>query len=188
MRYETQTIPYRSDGRPMGPLGALDPSARPGGRPRKTNMREVVNAIFYLTRRGLYLAGLAPRLPALEDRLQLLRVTGSATAPGTNSSPPCGRVRGRPPAATPSPAWLHRQPVGQDRLRRTGGRHRRRQEGPWSQTPYRRGHHGFAAGRRGHGRQRGRRPSSPGGVRPDAGRTSPGWRWCRRTTSTTTTS
>jgi len=26
------------------------PSPRPGGRPRKTDMREVVNAIFYLTR------------------------------------------------------------------------------------------------------------------------------------------
>jgi putative transposase len=28
------------------------PPARPGGRPRKTTMREVVNAIFYLTREG----------------------------------------------------------------------------------------------------------------------------------------
>jgi putative transposase len=28
------------------------PQARPGGRPRKSNMREVVNAIFYLTREG----------------------------------------------------------------------------------------------------------------------------------------
>src|SRR5947209_17736182 len=28
------------------------PPPRPGGRPRKTSMREVVNAIFYLTREG----------------------------------------------------------------------------------------------------------------------------------------
>src|SRR4051812_37740501 len=28
------------------------PPARPGGRPRQTDMREVVNAIFYLTREG----------------------------------------------------------------------------------------------------------------------------------------
>lgn len=28
------------------------PPARPGGRPRKTNMREVVNALFYITREG----------------------------------------------------------------------------------------------------------------------------------------
>src|SRR5262245_9592823 len=33
-------------------LEPLIPAARPGGRPRKTNMREVVNAIFYLTREG----------------------------------------------------------------------------------------------------------------------------------------
>jgi putative transposase len=33
-------------------LGPWVPPARPGGRPRKTDMREVVNAIFYLTREG----------------------------------------------------------------------------------------------------------------------------------------
>jgi putative transposase len=33
-------------------LGPWIPPPRPGGRPRKTNMREVVNAIFYLTREG----------------------------------------------------------------------------------------------------------------------------------------
>jgi len=33
-------------------LGAWIPPALPGGRPRKTDMRAVVNAIFYLTREG----------------------------------------------------------------------------------------------------------------------------------------
>src|SRR6202051_3476804 len=33
-------------------LQALIPSARPGGRPRKTDMRAVVNALFYVTRQG----------------------------------------------------------------------------------------------------------------------------------------
>jgi len=33
-------------------LGSWIPPPRPGGRPRKTDMREVVNAIFYLTREG----------------------------------------------------------------------------------------------------------------------------------------
>jgi putative transposase len=33
-------------------LGPWIPPPRPGGRPRKTDMREVVNAIFYLTREG----------------------------------------------------------------------------------------------------------------------------------------
>jgi putative transposase len=33
-------------------LQPLIPPARPGGRPRETDMREVVNALFYLTREG----------------------------------------------------------------------------------------------------------------------------------------
>jgi putative transposase len=33
-------------------LAPLLPPARPGGRPRKTNMREVLNALFYLNREG----------------------------------------------------------------------------------------------------------------------------------------
>src|SRR3954470_1368185 len=33
-------------------LGPQIPPPRPRGRPRKTNMREVVNALFYLTREG----------------------------------------------------------------------------------------------------------------------------------------
>ncbi len=33
-------------------LEPLIPSAKPGGRPRKTNMRSVINALFYLTREG----------------------------------------------------------------------------------------------------------------------------------------
>ena len=36
----------------MGHAGARDPRARPGGRPRKTDMREVLNAIFYITHEG----------------------------------------------------------------------------------------------------------------------------------------
>ncbi len=33
-------------------LQPLMPPAKPGGRPRKTNIREVINAIFYLLRSG----------------------------------------------------------------------------------------------------------------------------------------
>ena len=33
-------------------LGPLIPDARPGGRPRKTDMRSAMNAIFYLLRTG----------------------------------------------------------------------------------------------------------------------------------------
>src|SRR6202051_2614092 len=33
-------------------LPSFLPAAKPGGRPRKTDLREVVNAIFYLNREG----------------------------------------------------------------------------------------------------------------------------------------
>src|SRR5215470_12959516 len=39
------------------------PPARPGGRPRKTNMREVVNAIFYFNREGCSWRGLPHDFP-----------------------------------------------------------------------------------------------------------------------------
>jgi putative transposase len=39
------------------------PPARPGGRPRKTDMREVVNAIFYFTREGCSWRGLPHDFP-----------------------------------------------------------------------------------------------------------------------------
>ncbi len=48
-------------------------AAKPGGRPRKTDLREVVNAIFYLNREGCTPAGPAGRLPALADRVRILR-------------------------------------------------------------------------------------------------------------------
>jgi len=46
--------PYPSDltDEQWAVLQPLIPPARPGGRPRKTNMREVLNALFYLNREG----------------------------------------------------------------------------------------------------------------------------------------
>jgi putative transposase len=46
--------PYPSDvtDEQWAVLEPLIPPARPGGRPRKTDMREVVNALFYLAREG----------------------------------------------------------------------------------------------------------------------------------------
>ena len=34
-------------------LEPLIPPAKPGGRPRRMEMREIVNAIFYVTRTGI---------------------------------------------------------------------------------------------------------------------------------------
>ena len=49
-------------------LAPFIPPAQPGGRPRTTDMREVLNAIFYLLRGGC-LALAAARVPEVEDRL-----------------------------------------------------------------------------------------------------------------------
>ena len=45
----------------------------PGGRPRKTDLRDVVDAVFYILRTGMPVALPARRLPAQEHRLALLR-------------------------------------------------------------------------------------------------------------------
>ena len=50
MKYETQTLPSDLTDAQWAILEPWIPSPRPGGRPRKTDMREVVNAIFSLTR------------------------------------------------------------------------------------------------------------------------------------------
>ena len=52
-------------------LAPLIPPAKAGGRPRSTDMREVVNAVFYVLRGGC-LAPAAEGLPALSDGLRLL--------------------------------------------------------------------------------------------------------------------
>jgi putative transposase len=44
-------------------LEALIPAAKPGGRPRTTNMREVLNAIFYLLKTGCQWANLPGDFP-----------------------------------------------------------------------------------------------------------------------------
>src|SRR6202011_766566 len=48
------------------------PAARSGGRPRTTDLRAVLNAIFYLLRTGLPVAPATPRVPAPGHRLPLL--------------------------------------------------------------------------------------------------------------------
>ena len=52
-------------------LEPLIPPAKPGGRPRSTEMRAVVNAILYLDRDFSPMACLTARVSALVDRLEL---------------------------------------------------------------------------------------------------------------------
>src|SRR6516164_4015497 len=57
--------PYPSDvtDEQWAMLEAMIPPARPGGRPRKVNIREVVNAIFYRNREGCTWRALPHDLP-----------------------------------------------------------------------------------------------------------------------------
>ena len=51
-------------------LEPLVPPARPGGRPRKHDMRAVLDALFYHAP-GVYVAGATARVPAVAHGLQL---------------------------------------------------------------------------------------------------------------------
>ena len=47
-----QVVSFGSHRRPVGHLEPLIPAAKHGGRPREVDMREIVNAMFYINRSG----------------------------------------------------------------------------------------------------------------------------------------
>src|ERR1700680_862215 len=51
-RQSGERVPSDLTDAPWAPRGPLIPPADPGGRPRKTDMRAAMNAIFYLLRTG----------------------------------------------------------------------------------------------------------------------------------------
>ena len=100
----TQTLPQRPDRRPMGPArAAASPPARPGGRPRKTDMREVVNAIFYLNREGCTWRALPHDFPPWKTVYNYFQRLAARRHLGPASSRACAAASARPPAATPTP-------------------------------------------------------------------------------------
>src|SRR5579885_595131 len=166
--YETQALSERSYRRAMGASGAPHPSGPAGGPSPQDGPARGCQRPVLPRPRGLRLAGVAPRLPAVEDRLQLLPVVdlGRHLAEHPRRLARAGPYQGR--ARADAERRSHRQPVGQDGRGGKGARHRRRQEGQGPQAAYPCGYAGPADRRGGDGRERGRRPGGPGRLRPGA--------------------
>ena len=136
------------------------------GRPREVDMREVLNAIFYLNRSGCQWDMLPHDLPAkstVYDYFAQWRDDGTWQGILDALRQQVRVAAGREPSPS---AGEHRQPDGQgDRGRRRAGL-RRGQEDHRAEAAYRRGHAGLAAGRRGHGGLGRRRDDRPRGAGP----------------------
>ncbi|WP_422643678.1 transposase [Zavarzinia sp.] len=85
-------------------LSPLIPAAKPGGRPRKTDMRAAMNAIFYLLRTSCPCTICRGRISRRVRRSTTSSASSSARACGTRSGPSCTW-----PCASVSPdAFLNR--------------------------------------------------------------------------------
>ncbi len=142
----------------------LLPAARPGGRPRKHDLRAVVHALFYLNREGCTWRRrptTSPPWRTVYDSFAAWKADGAWEAVNGPCGASCGWRRAgrtrRPPRA--SIARRSRPP------RRQPPRLRRRQEDHRPQAAHRGGQPGPAAGRAGHdgrGPRRGRGPAGAG--------------------------
>src|SRR5262249_22961033 len=105
MKYETQTLSQRPDGRAVdpdravAPSGQPTPSARPAPQDRAARDRQ--RSVLPCPRR-VYLAGAAPRLPSVEDGLQLLPMVGLGWYLAAHLR--------YPPPAGPRPGWAGGDP------------------------------------------------------------------------------
>jgi len=130
------------------------------GRPRQTELREVVNALFYHTREGCTWRALPHDLPPWKTVYNYFQ---GWDRDGTwqkllDTLRPLARVKaGRAP--TPSAAAIDSQSVKSPRGQGTG--HGRGQEGQGPQASYPRRFPGFSHRRGGDGGERRRCPGSP---------------------------
>ena len=93
-------------------LGALIPDAKPGGRPRRADMREVVDAILYVLRNGVVWRALPHDFPPWKTVYHYFRVwrrDGTWGAIHDELREAVRRADGR--EATPSAAILDSQSV-----------------------------------------------------------------------------
>ena len=145
------------------------PAARPGGRPRKTDMRDVVDAILYILRTGCQWRYLPVDFPPRSTVWRYFDRWRSRRHPrhDPRPAPPQGPHGGE--ALPPPDHRERRQPVGRHDLRRRAAGPRQRQERRRPEAAHRRRQHGLAAGRPGDGRLGRRRRGGPGVVRPAGG-------------------
>src|SRR6202140_4077296 len=90
------------------------PAARPGGRPRTTNLRAVLNAIFYLTADRLPVATVATRISTVWHGLPLLSSLAKLRCVGPSTSRP---LRAGPSSCRTGSLSIggdHGWPIGQD--------------------------------------------------------------------------
>ena len=143
------------------------PAEPGGGRPRKTDMRDVLDAVLYILRTGCqwrYLPVDFPPKSTVWRYFDQWRRDGTL-GPDPRPAPPQGPHGGE---ALPSPDLRERrQPVDRHHLRRRAAGPRQLQECRRPEAAYRRRQHGVAAGRPGHGRLRRRRQRRPRRCSPD---------------------
>ena len=112
---ESQTLserPHRA--RRVGRHRAFDSRGRGWGAAlRQVDICRILDALFYRTREGCTWRALPLRLPALEDRLQLLPVVRFRLHLESHPTA-CASGSGSEPAGSRPPCRRHRQPVGQD--------------------------------------------------------------------------
>ena len=140
-----------------------------GGRPRKTDMRDVLDAILYILRTGCqwrYLPGDFPPKSTVWRYFDRWRHDGTLDRIHDLLR---RKVRTAGEALPPPHLGERRQPVGRHDLRRRAAGPGQRQERRRAEAPYRRRQHGVAAGRAGHRRLGRRRGGGPGVVRPAGG-------------------
>lgn len=120
-------------------LHPLLPEGKPGGRPRRVDLREVSNAIFYVTRGGIpwrYLPTDFPPWKTVYHYFRLWRLDGTWEQANAAFREQVRVRQGRAP--TPSAAVLDSQSA--KTTERGDPRLRRRQEGEGAQTTPARGH------------------------------------------------
>ncbi len=75
-------------------IAPLIPPAMPGGRRRTVNVREVLNAVLYLTRTGCQWRNIPNEFPPWGTVTITIAAIGASTAPGRLFTTPCASRSG----------------------------------------------------------------------------------------------